>query len=60
MKWNTLLASTAIRSMERVHFVVGSLFIVAQIVLWKFCGWPLFCCAVLSVVSTFATVSSRT
>ena len=60
MKWNTLFASTLICSKEWVHFVVDSLFIVAHIVLRKFCGWPLFCCAVLSVVFTFATVSLKT
>ena len=60
MKWNTLSASTAILYKEWVHFVVDSLFIVSQIVLWQFCGWHLLCCAVFSVVSTFATVSLST
>ena len=33
--------------------VVDSLFYVDPIVLWGFCVWFLFCCAVLSVVSRF-------
>ena len=52
MKWNTLSASTAILYKEWVHFVVDSLFIVAQIVLWQFCGWHLLLwfCTVLCLL----------
>ena len=38
--------------------VDDSLSIVAAIVLWGFCTcvWSLFCCAVLSIVSSFALI----
>ena len=39
--------------------VVDSLFIVASVILWEFCVWSLFCNAVFSVLSSFATISLR-
>ena len=46
-------------SVIRGYVVVDSLFIVAPIVLWEGYVWSLFCCAVLSVLFSFAIISLR-